>query len=87
MDNERILFAAVAFARIKNDDFPQLAEEVACNLSRDQNYLYEICWGIIEGNLDEDFILRQPGPLNHARWLTLANRILLKYATTKCPSK
>ena len=77
----------IRFAKIKNDDFPQLSEEVACDLSSDQDYLYDICWGIIEGNLDEDFTLRQPGALNHARWLTLANRILLLYITTKSPSK
>ena len=35
------------------------------NLSHDQEYLYDICWGIIEGNLDEDFTLQQPGPLCH----------------------
>ena len=65
----------VRFTRIKNDDFPQLSEKAASELSHDQEYLYAICWGIIEGNLDEDFHLRQPGPLCHARWVTLANRI------------
>ena len=79
--------STIRFARIKNNDFPQLSEEVACDLSSDQDYLYDICWRIIEGNLDEDFTLRQPGALNHARWLTLANRTQMKYATIKSPSK
>ena len=77
----------VRFARIKNDAFPQLPEEVVCDLSSDQEYLYDICWAIIEGRMDEDFAFHQPGTLCHSRWLTLANRILLAYATTRSPSK
>ena len=76
----------VCFARIKHNDFYQLPEEVARELSSDEEYLYDICWGVIEENV-EDFTLRQAGPLCHTRWLTLANRILLKYVTTKTPSK
>ena len=77
----------VKFTRIKNDSFPQLPEEVVCDLSHNQQYLYDICWAIIEGKLDEDFALRQPGALCHSRWVTLANLILLLYALTAKPSK
>ena len=77
----------VKFARVKNDSFPQIPEEIANDLSHDQEYLYDICWAIIEGRMDEELLSRQPGALCHSRWITLDNLILLLYAKTKNPSK
>lgn len=42
-------------------------------LSKDQQYLLDICKAIASG---EDLSRRDPGPLSHSRWLTLANRVL-----------
>ena len=38
-------------------------------------------------NLDDDFATRQLGGLCHSRWVTLADRIIWLYATTKNPSR
>ena len=77
----------VRFGKIKNDSFPRLPDEVVADLSHDQEYLYDICLGVIDGSLEEDFECREPGALCHSRWLTLANRILLLYITSRNPSK
>ena len=87
LQEDLTLKTPVRFARIKNDSFPQIPEEVVCDLSHDQEYLYDICWGVIEGELGDDFAFRQPGALCHSRWVTLANRLMLNYAMTKNPSK
>ena len=76
----------IKFERIENPDFPELPEDVVCDLSHEQEYMYDMGWGIIRGELDEDFCFREPGMLHHARWNPLANRIMLKYVTTKNPS-
>ena len=77
----------VRFVCIPNDTFPQLPEEVVCDLSTDQEYLYDICWAIIVGRIDDDFEFQQPGALCHSRWIGLANRILLSYLSTRSPGK
>lgn len=46
------------------------------DFSTDQKYLYEIVTAISNNNLSADLANRNPGKLNHSRWLTLANRIL-----------
>ena len=76
----------IRFAPIKNSEFPQLPEDVATDLSSDQEYLYDMSWAVIEGRVDDDLAYRQPGSLCHSRWLTMANRILLLYVTTRSPS-
>ena len=75
----------VRFTKIKNDSFPRLPDEVVAELSHDQEYLYDICWGVIDGSLEDDFECREPGALCHSRWITLANCILLLYITTRNP--
>src|SRR6218665_2060583 len=56
-------------------------------LSTDQRYLMEICNSISIGECGVDLALRNPGCLNHSRWLTTANRILLLYVSDKKPSE
>jgi hypothetical protein len=61
---------------------PDLAD-----LSDDQRMLLEYTVGISCGKVDEKFIKRKPGPLNHSRWLTTATRILILYTRTQDPSE
>ena len=61
-----LLRKPVKFARIKNDSFPLIPEEIANDLSFDQEYLYDICWAIIEGRMDEELLSSQPGALCHS---------------------
>lgn len=56
------------------------------DLSPDQKYLLKISKAIQAGECPEDLSLSQPGCLNHARWLTCANRILRLYVSTSNPS-
>lgn len=79
--------AVVDFQSIPNPDFPTVAEEVSYELSKDQAYLYNMCQAVMKGELPIDLAHQEPGPLNNARWLTLANRLLRKYASTPRPSK
>src|SRR6218665_1755822 len=56
-------------------------------LSTDQRYLMEICNSISIGECGVDLALRNPGCLNHSRWLTTASRIILLYVSDKKPSE
>ena len=76
----------VQFEKIENKDFPMLPDNVIFDLSYEQDYMYHMGWSIIRGWLPEDFCFREPGMLHHARWNPLANRLMLKYVTTKNPS-
>ena len=51
------------------------------DLSTDQKYLLEIYEAVSSGRVSEDLGKRSPGSLNHARWLTTANRILRLYVS------
>lgn len=55
-------------------------------LSSDQKYLFDMCCAISAGQCSTALAKRSPGKLNHARWLTLANRILRLYVTKSQPS-
>jgi hypothetical protein len=55
-------------------------------LSDDQRLLLEYMFGVAEGKIPDKFVHRKPGPLNHARWLTTAVRILILYTRTLDPS-
>ena len=76
----------VRFARIKNDDFPVLPDEVLADIGHDPEYLYDSSWGIIEEHFDEDLEDHETGLFYHARWVTLMNRINRCYASTRNPS-
>uniref|UniRef100_A0A6P7GJ66 Uncharacterized protein LOC114338834 n=1 Tax=Diabrotica virgifera virgifera TaxID=50390 RepID=A0A6P7GJ66_DIAVI len=57
------------------------------SLSTDQRYLYQICCAIKNGFCSEALSKRDPGKINHARWLTTANRLLRLYVATTNPSQ
>ncbi|KAK3909792.1 Glycine--tRNA ligase beta subunit [Frankliniella fusca] len=68
---------------------------VECNLpemdltdfSSDQKYLFQIADAIRSGTCSPELASRKPGPINMARWLTTANRIVRLYISTKKPTK
>ena len=62
----------VNFGKI-NVTLPQVDVDV---LSTDKKYLYEMCQGISDGNVNISLCRRDPGRMCHSRWLTTANRIL-----------
>lgn len=67
-----------------------VGEPISCDkhlLSSDQLYFFEIVNVVKTGIVPKNFDSRMPGRLNHARWLTLANRVLRLYISTEVPSK
>ena len=56
------------------------------DLSTDQKYLHKICTAVINGQCPQDLSLRNPGAINHSRWLTTGNRILRLYIGSEKPS-
>lgn len=56
------------------------------DLSTDQKYLFDMCTVVSLGDCPLDHSLRNPGLINHNRWLTMANRILRLYVATVSPS-
>jgi hypothetical protein len=56
------------------------------DLSTDQSYLLDIIRAVNTGEVSDALAARQPGKMNHARWLTLASRILRLYISSPSPS-
>jgi len=56
------------------------------DLSNDQKLLLHYCVGIGSGSISPTFEKYKIGPLNHARWLTLAIRLLCLYTRTSYPT-
>ncbi len=56
------------------------------DLSTDQQYLWEMCEAISKGECSPDLSKRNPGALNHSRWVTTANRVLRLYVACEEPS-
>lgn len=56
------------------------------DLSKDQQYLFDIVKTIQTGNCAPDMANRDPGPLSHSRWLTCANRVLRLFISDTSPS-
>ena len=56
------------------------------DLSTDQKYLFDLCTAVSGGVCPVEHSLRNPGLINHSRWLTTANRILRLYVATRSPS-
>ncbi|KAK3929311.1 Defensin [Frankliniella fusca] len=54
-------------------------------LSNDQQYLLNMCRAVATGEVPNSLAEMKPGPLNHARWLTAACRILRLYVATNAP--
>ena len=67
------------FKTITGADLPSLTDEVVSDLSADQKYLYRILQVITTGKIPKNFEKYTIGPMNHARWLTLANRACRLY--------
>ncbi|CAH1098830.1 unnamed protein product [Psylliodes chrysocephalus] len=57
------------------------------DLGTDQKYLFDIFQAIINGTCSESLSKRNPGMLNHSRWLTTANIILLLYVASENSSE
>jgi len=64
-----------------------LSEDVWKDLSHDQQILYHYCDGIDKGSMPDSHAKLKIGPLNHARWITLAARLLALYVRSKKPTK
>ncbi len=75
--------AVVSFKRISPRNFPKINTE---NMSQDQKYLFSMALAIKNGKVDQRLENYTPGPLNHARWLTLAARLLRFYVSQEKPS-
>ena len=65
---------------------PVVGDEIWKDLSGDQQLLYSWSRGVSDGVIPDKLVHQKPGPPNHARWLTLAIRILMMYAKTQDPS-
>ena len=66
------------FARVNiGNPSISLSPEVVEVHSSDQFYAYNIVEGIRCGLIPNDLAMLEIGPVNHARWLTTANRICL----------
>jgi hypothetical protein len=63
---------------------PTITDE---NLSTDQKYLFDIMTAISTGIFSSDLANKDPGPLNHSRWVTTANVILRLYAAKIDPGE
>ena len=63
-----------------------IPDNVLNDLSSDQRLLFEYCKGVGSGKVEEKWAAWKIGPLNHARWLTLAIRILCLYTRQLQPS-
>ncbi|XP_047131321.1 uncharacterized protein LOC124810448 [Hydra vulgaris] len=77
----------VLFERIENpivDGY--IPEEILIDLSCDQRLLFEYCKGIGFGKVSDKWAAYKIGPLNHARWLTLAIRLLCLYTRDNQPT-
>jgi hypothetical protein len=57
------------------------------SLSTDQKYMWEIANAVSCGECSPALAQRQPGTLNHSRWLTTANRVLRLFVATSEPSE
>ena len=64
-----------------------VAEKVLNELSTDQRLLCEYTKGIGVGEVDQKYASWKIGTIHHARWLTLASRLLAVYSLEKFPSE
>lgn len=73
--------AVVNFEPIFDEDIPN-----GVDLCTDQKYLLEMAQAICSGKCSKSLALRDPRIINHARWVTKANRIMRVYIATENPS-
>ena len=72
------------FEKIESN-LPDLPEPVLADMSRDFVLLYRYSRAVSEGSVSDDLASQKPGPLNHARWGTLALRVLIHYTRSTNP--
>src|ERR1051325_8567188 len=72
---------------VDGDGLPALSEEVLQDLSTDQQYLFSIIQAIRKGKVSSNLARKKPGPINHSRWLTLANRVCRLYVSVQEPDQ
>ena len=72
----------VVFDKIEVD----LPTVIVKDLSTDQQYLYEMCYAVSKGECSKALSKRNPGALNHSRWITTANRLMRLYVSCQEPS-
>ncbi|XP_065673712.1 uncharacterized protein LOC136090757 [Hydra vulgaris] len=63
-----------------------IPEEILTDLSCDQRLLFKYCKGIGIDIVSDKWAAYKVGPLNHARWLTLAIRLLCLYTRDNEPT-
>ena len=78
------LLPTVVFEPIPVGDLPPVTN--FNDLSTDQLYFWRVLKAVDEGYCPPDLAEIMPGPINHARWLTLASRTLRLYMATECPT-
>lgn len=76
----------IKFKLIKSCVIP-IDDKVLNDLSHDQKLLYRYSQAVTTGTVPPELASNKPGPLNHARWLTLALRALIKYTRELRPTK
>jgi hypothetical protein len=81
-DEPQVQFEAIETPIIEG----YIPDEVLQDLSHDQRLLYEYCKGIGLGRVHDRWAAWKIGPLNHARWLTLAIRLLCLYTRDNSPN-
>ena len=54
------------FSPIPNPELFILENKVIDDLSSNQYYAYRICWGVITGNIDDDLVFLEVGPINQS---------------------
>ena len=76
----------VAFPRVQGK-LPEISEEQLQEISGDQKLLYQLASALQSGNVPDKVAGATIGPMMHARWLTLACRIIRKALSIKKPAK
>lgn len=77
----------VAFTKISGSlDEMEFNQQTLNDLSSDQRLLLEYALGISKGKVNPRFAAWKIGPLNHARWLTLAIRLMCLWTRAAYPS-
>ena len=79
------MLPVVEFEKIETT-LSDFEEKVRKDLSRDQQLLFRWTKSVEAGVVPPDLAIQVAGPINHARWLTLAVRNLELYTKTPSPS-
>ena len=82
----------ISFNRFQTPNFQwlQITRPKMCDsykLDKNHTFLYKICQGVMLDNLPIELASKKPKPLSNARWGTIANALVCKYASTPSFSK